>query len=65
MIEAKPRFLKGRALPKGYYDAASPYVLPPLSQHNLKAMLAYAKKDGKSINDLTYEEAERFRIRPE
>lgn len=65
MIEATPIFLEERPLPEGYYDATSPYVLPPLSQHNLRAMLAYAQKVGKSINDLTYEEAERFRVRPE
>lgn len=65
MIGAKPRFMKGRPLPKGYYDAPNPYVLPPLSQHNLREMLAYAQRVGKDINDLTYEEAEQFRVRPE
>lgn len=65
MIGVMPKFMEGRPLPKGYYDVPNPYTLPNLSQHNLREMLAYAKKVGKNINDLTYEEAEQFRVRPE
>lgn len=65
MTGERPKFMEGRPLPKGYYDAPNPYALPSLSQHSIRAMLAYAKSVGKNINELTYEEAEQFRIRPE
>ena len=63
MPEARPKFMEGKPLPKGYHDMPNPYALPYPSQYNLRAMLAYAKRVGKSINELTYEEAEQFRIR--
>ena len=62
MIGKLPKFLEGKPLPKGYYETPNPYEDQPLSEYNLRAMLSYAETSGKNVNDLSYEEAEKFRV---
>ena len=57
-----PRFLEGETLPSGYYDAPDPYADPPKSNYNIRAMVNYALKQGKTVADLTKEEAKQFLV---
>ena len=59
-----PRFLEGEPLPAGYFDTPNPYVDPPVSKYNLRAMVNYALRIGKKVTDLTKEEADQFLIQP-
>ena len=58
-----PKFLEGEELPAGYYDPPDPYLDPPESKYDLRAMIDYAQKTGKRVIDFTKEEAEEFLIK--
>jgi len=58
-----PKFLEGEELPAGYYDLPDPYLDPPESKYDLRAMIDYARKTGKRVVDFTKEEAEEFLIK--
>lgn len=57
-----PKFLEGEPLPIGYNDPPNPYVDPPATKYNLRAMVNYALAIGKKVPELTKEEAEQFLI---
>ena len=57
-----PKFLEGEPLPEGYFEAPNPYMEPPRSRYNLRAMVNYALKVGKKVPELTKEEAAQFLI---
>ena len=58
-----PKFLEGETLPAGYYEAPDPYSNPPKSQYNIRAMVNYARKQGKQVTDLSKEEVEPFLLK--
>lgn len=43
-----------------YVAAPDPYKVSAYCRYNHRALVAYAEKIGKSINDLSYEEKARF-----
>ncbi len=55
-----PAFLEGEPLPPGYFDPVNPYKDAPSRKIRLGALVAYAKKNGKTMWDLTKEEVKRF-----
>ena len=57
-----PKFLESEELPAGYYDPVDPYSDPPKSQYNLKALVNYAKEQGKNVVELSKEEVKPFKI---
>ena len=57
-----PKFLEGEPLPVGYFDPPDPYADPPKSRYNIRAMVNYALKQGKSVTELTKEEVKPFVI---
>ena len=57
-----PKFIEGEPLPDGYYDAPNPYKNPPKAQYNVRALVNYAIKHGKSVTELTKEEVKPFLI---
>ncbi len=60
-----PKFLEGEPLPAGYNDSPNPYVNPPATKYNLRALVNYALKAGKKVTELTKEEANQFLIKRE
>ena len=60
-----PKFMEGEALPEGYYDAPNPYANPPAALYNVRAMVNYALEHGKTVTDLTKEEAKQFLLKSE
>ena len=60
-----PRFMEGQPLPQGYNEAPNPYMNPPKSKYNLRAMVNYALQKGKKVPELTVEEAKQFLITSE
>lgn len=58
-----PRFLEGEPLPAGYFDPPNPYIDPPVSKYNLRAMVNYALRIGKKVTELTKEEADQFLVK--
>ncbi len=58
-----PKFLEGETLPAGYFEAPDPYSNPPKSQYNIRAMVNYARKQGKQVTDLSKEEVEPFLLK--
>ena len=57
-----PKFLEGETLLRGYFDSPDPYKNPPKSKYNMRAMVNYALKNGKSVTDLTKDEVKPFLI---
>ena len=57
-----PKFLEGEALPVGYFEPPNPYVAPPTSKYNLRAMVNYALRAGKKVAELTKDEADQFLV---
>lgn len=55
-----PKFLEGEPLPVGYFDPPNPYVSAPTRKVDLSALVAYARKNGKSCWELTKEEVKQF-----
>lgn len=62
MIGKLPKFIEESNIPKGYYLPVDPYKSPEPSFIDLKAMVAYAKKHGKAVTELSYAEAVQFYI---
>ncbi len=58
-----PKFMEGEALPEGYYDAPNPYANPPAALYNVRAMVNYVLEHGKTVTDLTKEEAKQFLLK--
>lgn len=57
-----PKFLEGEPLPAGYFDSPNPYASAPTRKVDLGALVAYARKNGKSCWELTKEEVKRFEL---
>jgi hypothetical protein len=58
-----PLFMQGEKLPQGYNDTPNPYATMPKTKYNLRAMVNYARSQGKKVPDLSKEEASKFLIR--
>ncbi len=58
-----PLFMQGEELPKGYYDDPNPYAPIQEEKYRMRAMVNYALEHGKSVPDLTKEEANMFLIK--
>ena len=61
----RPRYWEGRTPPESYYQPPDPYSDPPQSRHDLSALTNYARKTGKKIIEMSYEEVEQFAVCPE
>ena len=57
-----PKFLEGEKLPPEYYFPPDPYRNPPECKYDLRALVQYARKNGKKIVDLSNEEVRAFLI---
>lgn len=57
-----PKYWEGRTPPKEYYNPLD-YSNPPTCPYDLPALARYAKRVGKEITELSYEEVERFRVK--
>lgn len=55
-----PKFLEGETLPDGYFEPVNPYVSAPSRKIRVGDLVAYMKKHGKTMWDLTKEEIKMF-----
>lgn len=55
-----PLFMRGDPLPEKYFEDVDPYVDPPKSKYNIKAMVRYAIDKGVEVVNLSKEEASMF-----
>lgn len=56
-----PKYWEGRTPPEEYF-ASVDYNDPPVCPFNLPALSRYARRVGKEIRDLRYDEVEQFRV---
>ncbi len=59
-IEVK--YWEGRTPEPEYYAPVDPYQEQPPCRYNLKELSRYARKVGKPIAELTYDEVEQFAV---
>ena len=55
-----PKFLEGKPLPEGYFDPVDPYKSAPSCNIDLGKLAAYAKKNNKTMWELTADEVKMF-----
>lgn len=62
MSGTKPKFLENKEIKTDYYASPNPYVNAPSCHVNLLELSRYAKKCGKKLVELTFEEVQQFAI---
>ena len=58
----KVRYWEGRTPPPEYYEPPDPYKPGPKCNINLSELTKYARRTGKRIVDMTYEEVQAFAV---
>ena len=58
----KVKYWEGRTPPATYYQKPNPYANAPASNINLYELTKYAKRIGKKIADMSYDEVQMFSV---
>ncbi len=62
MSGTKPKFLENVTVSADYYEQPNPYANMPSCNVNLLELSRYARKCGKKLAELTYDEVNAFAI---